>query len=114
MATCKDCLYYDVCKNVNGVFAYTFTNRNDVENHCEYFKDRSKFIELPCKINEICAVRRKNYIGREVHERAILKGVAFVVHNSMGNLYIFPENVMTIESMIKLEAEKALEEREQE
>ena len=39
MATCKDCAYAKVCK----FFPY-----NKTKSACEHFKDRSRFVELPC------------------------------------------------------------------
>lgn len=41
MASCKDCLHVDVCKNI-----YIFGDMPI----CEHFKDRNRFVELPCKI----------------------------------------------------------------
>lgn len=49
---CNDCIRCDVCKNLDGVFADSFTERDNIEEHCEYFKDRSKIVELPCKIGD--------------------------------------------------------------
>lgn len=49
MATCKDCLHFEICKFMYG---------EEFEQHwppfwtCDRFKDRSRFVELPCK--EIC------------------------------------------------------------
>ena len=37
--TCKDCVHYKPCFYAN------------IDN-CEYFKDKSKFIELPCKVGD--------------------------------------------------------------
>ncbi len=45
--TCKNCIHYQDCKN------YTDTlEGNEVEKLCFYFKDKSKIIELPCKVGE--------------------------------------------------------------
>lgn len=44
MPTCKDCLHYRVCK-----FHIDEETKMTV-NECEHFKDRSKFVELPCEI----------------------------------------------------------------
>lgn len=43
MASCKDCLSVDVCKN-RDVFGDMPT--------CEHFKDRTRFVELPCNIGD--------------------------------------------------------------
>ena len=42
--TCKDCVHYEVC-NIFG--------DEVLGNLCVYFKDKSKFIELPCKVGDI-------------------------------------------------------------
>ena len=41
--TCKDCLYYEICD------AVYICGVNDC---CAHFKDRAKYIELPCKIGD--------------------------------------------------------------
>lgn len=45
MATCKDCLHVEVCKDhlCHGFSA----------DGCQHFKDRSRFVELPCKPGDI-------------------------------------------------------------
>ena len=43
MASCKNCLSVDVCKN-RDVFGDMPT--------CEHFKDRTRFVELPCKVGD--------------------------------------------------------------
>lgn len=45
MPTCKDCLHVDVCKKM-------MVEAPEVHEPCQYFKDRSKFIELPCGLGD--------------------------------------------------------------
>lgn len=54
MKTCKDCIgyVYDFCD-----FHYTEEEMqeyeiNDMSESCHFFKDKAKFIELPCPIGE--------------------------------------------------------------
>ena len=47
--TCKDCIHYDVCKCVNSKVDEMYSNRNGTQYGCGYFKDKSRFVELPCK-----------------------------------------------------------------
>ncbi len=47
--TCKDCIHYEACKNLyethgDGLIGDSHT--------CDYFKDRSRFVELPVKPGE--------------------------------------------------------------
>ena len=44
MASCKDCLHYEVCGAEK-------TCLPDYVN-CKYFKDRNRFVELPCKVGD--------------------------------------------------------------
>lgn len=49
MKTCKDCIHDGFC----GWYLLPF-ERDNVEKHCESFKDKFKFIELPCSIGDYC------------------------------------------------------------
>lgn len=46
MATCKDCLHLEVCNS-------RFPDPNNERIICEQFKDRSRFVELPCKVGDM-------------------------------------------------------------
>lgn len=46
MATCKDCLHYEVCKAIENELYIIPTS------WCGYFKDKSRYIELPCKVGD--------------------------------------------------------------
>lgn len=42
MASCKDCLYVEVCP-----FKRYRVEKDRMEKRCSFFKDRSRFVELP-------------------------------------------------------------------
>ena len=42
MATCKECIHFVVCDEVPTKSA----------DDCDFFKDRSRFVELPCKVGD--------------------------------------------------------------
>lgn len=50
--TCKDCIHYELCEvqAFNG-FNENFEPEKDWK-HCSVFKDKSKYIELPCKVGD--------------------------------------------------------------
>lgn len=50
--TCKDCMHYKLCEiqAFNG-FNKNFEPEKDWK-HCGCFKDKSKYIELPCKVGD--------------------------------------------------------------
>lgn len=45
MKTCRDCIHYDICLGAFGDCLYKI---------CDSFKDKSRFIELPCSIGDYC------------------------------------------------------------
>lgn len=50
--TCKDCIHYDVCsdwENICNKMSLFSTIKKEV---CKDFKDKSKIIELPCKVGD--------------------------------------------------------------
>lgn len=50
--TCKDCIHYVICKDV-GCARYDNFDDKTKYTTCTTFKDKSKYIELPCKIGDI-------------------------------------------------------------
>lgn len=42
MATCETCVHVDICDYTSGI----------TDTACGHFQDRSKFIDLPCKVND--------------------------------------------------------------
>lgn len=45
---CENCIHYDACKKISDVHGLAFGNSP----FCDRFKDKSLFVELPCKIGE--------------------------------------------------------------
>ena len=48
MVTCKDCVHFEVCR---GEYAEGIEQLLACDG-CEDFKDRSRFVELPCKLGD--------------------------------------------------------------
>lgn len=70
---CKNCIKADVCK-IAKEFKKEPADGMYIEG-CEHFKDRSKFVELPCKagdiIYEICERRKSGEWKKIVVERVV-------------------------------------------
>ena len=68
MASCKDCIYDKVCSEYFHAFwGCTANKHSDLINaepkDCPYFKDRSRFVELPCKVgNSVFTIDEKENI----------------------------------------------------
>ncbi len=55
MATCKDCLHCEACKSIFEAVGYTVNGEcvvEGAEKRCDQFADKSRFIELPCKVGD--------------------------------------------------------------
>ena len=57
MATCADCVHVEVCskKNLHVAVGMNITPRfkyKRIEQECERFKDRARFVELPCMVGD--------------------------------------------------------------
>ena len=73
MASCKDCINYTECCNS---FLKDYGMTLDPEREiCSIFKDRSRFVELPCKVGDTAwiIVRYKN--GNDHFYTGIVTGV---------------------------------------
>lgn len=60
MASCKECIHFDRCKGL-----YKFDRlQKAVSKGCSYFKDRSRFVELPIKPGAFLFVPFRNQISK--------------------------------------------------
>ena len=51
--TCRDCVHYEVCAEQDAMLGEKEIDKiKGVENHCEYFKPKSRFVELPCEVGQ--------------------------------------------------------------
>lgn len=73
--TCKDCIHYDVCavkSKMHSTLQFEKGKRvntdfyEDVEKRCEHFLDKSRYIELPCKVGDTVwiADKERNYVEK--------------------------------------------------
>jgi hypothetical protein len=51
--TCKECFNFELCANGYGEVTADTEITNIKGKQCHYFKDRSKMIELPCKVGDV-------------------------------------------------------------
>ena len=113
MASCKDCIHDKVCSEYFHAFwGHTANKHSDLINadpkDCPYFKDRSRFVELPCKIGDaiFCTTMGKIYQG--IVGRIELDNEGFAIITTDG--YCFDSSICY---HTQEEAEQALKEREE-
>lgn len=116
MATCNDCLHYEVCKAIE--------NELDMipPSQCGCFKDKSRFIELPCKFLQKCFVIPT--IENRLNEITEMKCIGFAISNDSFNSNLITDKNKLYQPcfgafgktvfLTSEEAEKALKEREKE
>lgn len=119
MPTCKECIHYEPCKdsyyNAEQLsrFPLGFLEKENAEKNCAFFKDRSKFVEPPCKVGGV-------FYGIDTYGINAYScygvGYGYISANKLGFLlfavgrreYIFGEDAFLTEE----EAEQALRRRE--
>lgn len=55
MVTCKDCVHVEVCKfkDLPAPLSDSYIRESEcIEKRCGDFKDRSRFVELPCRVGD--------------------------------------------------------------
>ena len=65
--TCKDCIHYDLCRSCSRIQLGWHGNSvhyvENMEEICKDFKDRSRFVELPCKVGDTLFVPTRNLVS---------------------------------------------------
>ena len=65
--TCKDCIHYDLCRSCSRIQLGWHGNSihyvENIEEICKDFKDRSRFVELPCKVGDTLFVPTRNLVS---------------------------------------------------
>ena len=108
MASCKDCIHDKVCSEYFHAFwGHTANKHSDLINadpkDCPYFKDRSRFVELPRKVYT-------TFIGRVVEAK--IYGYEASMKNSNCSWTIEPQHFGKYVFFTQEAAEQALKERE--
>ena len=109
MATCKDCVHVDVCNS-------RCPDPNNERLICDNFKDRSRFVELPCEVGDTVYILGKEIFCDEIDEISIEKlpdGIlCFRAYCKELKISLDLKDFGTIAFLTKEEAEQALKERE--
>ena len=103
--TCKDCIYYDVCDYDGDVAVFP-------DRICGFFKDRSRFVELPCNMGDTVYFIKGGRVMSDTVLRFVIDKYAVKLVKSngadIGYTSQFGERIF----LTREEAEQALKERE--
>ena len=110
MKTCYDCIgyEYDICPNYyteEDIKEYT---DGDIRNTCRRFKDKSKFIELPCSIGDTIWCIPKNIITPIPFE--VIGEPTIPIYHSLVDTFVNISDFGKIAFSTREEAEKKLKE----
>lgn len=105
MATCKECVHVAVC-------SYAQNSNNEFE-HCANFRDRSRFVELPCKVGDFVYFIKARRIMADIVSKFTIDRCGVMLQRvngyNLGYTYQLGKKIfLTLE-----EAEQALKEREE-
>lgn len=124
MATCKDCLYYEPCSVLNAEFKKhpkDFIETDLCAKQCTTFKDRSRFVVLPCKVGDKLYTIVRGYKIRKwivtdifISDYSPLKETVITARDKEGSEHMrFAEHYLGNTVFLTIEeAEQALKERE--
>ena len=80
MTSCKDCFHVDVCEDITrhklspSIAEEILPILREHGKTCELFKDRSRFVELPCKVGDTVYVIEK---GKIIEDSVVTLYVAY-------------------------------------
>ena len=106
MASCKECIHFDRCKGL-----YKFDRlQKAVSKGCSYFKDHSRFVELPIKPGEkIYYFDTAGRIYKSTVNRLVYAATGFLIDSDV----MFNSNLIGARFFLTREAaEQALKELE--
>ena len=116
---CESCIHFDRCK---GLYRSERLQKI-VSKGCPYFKDRSRFVELPCKVGDMVYVLKGDHIefahviaiyldnSGGMFDLKIFKEIAINFYISKYNTF---ENIGKTVFLTREEAEQALKLKERE
>ena len=123
MATCKDCLHVEVCKfkDLPAPLSDSYIRESEcIEKRCGNFKDRSRFVELPCKVGDfVYLVTNLRTIGKYLVTSILIRKSLVDINWKMIDGVGYPTPFVGAEKIGKTvflsreEAEQALKEKEE-
>ena len=115
MMLCKDCVHYEVCKDYveSALDGLQYNDSQMNGDDCEFFKDRSRFVELPCKVGDFVYFIKARRVMADIVSKFTIDRCGVMLQRvngyNLGYTYQLGKKIfLTLE-----EAEQALKEREE-
>ena len=108
--TCQECIHYEVCAEQDAILGEkTIDEIVGVENHCEYFNQKSSSVK----------VKHGEWIEREIERQEWEKGCFIFHRHTVYTCSVCNTSIVGLKNMFycpycgaKMDGEKALKERE--
>lgn len=84
--TCKACIHYEACNKVNTKLGLPTTDSLGFEKYCGCFADKSRYIELPCKVGDTVYVTVHPYTFLPL--KKVVEGEVVSIHKHEFGLFI--------------------------
>lgn len=120
MASCKECLHGDVCKfkDLPAPLSDSYIRESEcIEKRCGDFKDRSRFVELPCSAGDtvyyIANVNGKDTISSATVKKVTIHSDGLIGYDcGVGEIGFSSGSIDKRVFLTEEEAEQALKEKE--
>lgn len=116
MATCKDCVHFEACKNIYEIHG---DGLSEESYGCDQFSNRSRFVELPCNPGDVLYLVDEYKIIKLIVNRVIVsvyKGIGVRAVDKLSDItygFVDQRDFGSIVFFTREEAEKVLKEREE-
>lgn len=102
--TCNDCIHYEVCK----VHGMKVDDTNFRKEFCGCFKDKSRFVELPCKVGDQAYYIKHASVFDHTIDEVKYEFTATENGNIVRGIYFEPKHIGKTVFLTREEAEKKL------
>jgi hypothetical protein len=103
--TCNDCIYYDVCDYDGDVAVFP-------DRICGFFKDRSRFVELPCNVGDFVYFIKARRVMADIVSKFTIDRCGVMLQRVNGYNLGYTDQLGKKIFLTREEAEQALKERE--
>lgn len=105
MASCHDCVHVEVCGTFSAVSEiFEITSPERIASDCDNFKDRARFVELPCTGDKVYELCRINQFGDYKIDESEIRGFIVDTDGTAFDYELLGERFF----LTREEAEKAL------
>ena len=105
MAICKECVHVELC-------SYAQNSNNEFE-HCANFRDRSRFVELPCKLGDFVYFIKARRVMADIVSKFTIDRCGVMLQRVNGYNLGYTDQLGKKIFLTCEEAEQALKEREE-